>query len=248
MSCHKSQIPHVIVQDYLEEPIEGDNVLEFRLLYSGKILGASRNNPRPELKHEIRRAFHPQLRRLWLTHKELLRRLQHGAFETARKHLLIIPNSAKRTQAHRDYLDGPHNDRHTYISEGIKVLGAEWQRCGYEFIPLVSSKYSLRCSLDILFLRPEEPGFLIESGDLDNRVKTVFDALRMPSTLSETAGAGPTEDEKPFYCLLEDDKLISEVRVTTDQLLLLPHERELKPNDAFLVITVKTKLAEFTLQ
>ena len=222
--------------------------MEFRLLYSGKVLGASRTNSRPELKHEIRKVFHPQLRRLWITHNELLLRLQRGAFETARQRLLAMPNSARRNEAHRDYLNGPHNDRNVYIPEGIKVLGAEWQRCGYEFIPLVSRKYSLRCSLDILFLRPEEPGFLIESGDLDNRVKTVFDALRMPSTLSETAGVGPTEDEKPFYCLLEDDKLISEVRVTTDQLLLLPHERELKPNDAFLVITVKTKLAEFTLQ
>jgi hypothetical protein len=39
--------------------------------------------------------------------------------------------------------------------------------------------------------------------------------------------------------MLEDDKLISEVRVIADQLLLLPHEREAKANDAFVVIHVK---------
>ena len=61
----------------------------------------------------------------------------------------------------------------------------------------------------------------------------------MPKNLDETGGQGPQDGEEPFYVLLEDDKLISEVRVTTDQLLLLPKERELNQNDAFLVIHVK---------
>jgi len=34
------------------------------------------------------------------------------------------------------------------------------------------------------------------------------------STISEAGGIGPQEDETPFFCLLEDDRLISEVRVT----------------------------------
>ena len=57
--------------------------------------------------------------------------------------------------------------------------------------------------------------------------------------LGETGGMGPQEDEDPFFCLLEDDRLISEVRVTTDQLLLLPNQRELKANDAHVIIHVK---------
>ena len=52
-------------------------------------------------------------------------------------------------------------------------------------------------------------------------------------------GSRPQADEDPFFCLLEDDKLISEIKVTTDSLLLLPREREVKPNDALLVIHVK---------
>jgi hypothetical protein len=48
------------------------------------------------------------------------------------------------------------------------------------------------------------------SGDMDARIKTVFDALRIPANLDEAGGVGPQGDEDPFYCLLQDDKLISE--------------------------------------
>jgi hypothetical protein len=49
----------------------------------------------------------------------------------------------------------------------------------------------------------------------------------------------PSGDENPMYCLLEDDKLISDVRVNADQLLGLPDAPEMDKNDVFLVIDVK---------
>jgi hypothetical protein len=49
----------------------------------------------------------------------------------------------------------------------------------------------------------------------------------------------PSQDENPFYCLLEDDRLISKVSVDTDT-LLQPIEKEPNANDARLVITVKS--------
>ena len=79
----------------------------------------------------------------------------------------------------------------------------------------------------------------MQGGDLDGRLKTIFDALRLPDSLAEAGGIGPQDDETPFFCLLQDDKLISEVSVTTDQLLVLPQQREAKPNDSFLVIRVQ---------
>ncbi len=79
----------------------------------------------------------------------------------------------------------------------------------------------------------------MQGGDLDARIKTVFDALRLPDSLDEAGGIGPQQDEEPFFCLLQDDKLISEIKVNTDELLVLPKEREVKANDAFLVIHVK---------
>jgi hypothetical protein len=69
--CASVQLPFEQVQDYLGEPVEGDDVVEFRLLYSGRLLGASRNDTRARMKHEIRREFHPQLRQLWKTHPRI---------------------------------------------------------------------------------------------------------------------------------------------------------------------------------
>jgi hypothetical protein len=118
-------------------------------------------------------------------------------------------------------------------------MGQQWNRCGFNFVPLVTPKLALRCSLDITLLRPEEDRFIFRQGDIDGQLKTLFDGLRMPENLGETGSMGPQEDEDPFFCLLQDDRLISEVRVNTDQLLLLPHEREVKPNEVHAVIQVR---------
>ena len=81
-------------------------------------------------------------------------------------------------------------------------------------------------------LRPELPGqTLIVGGDIDNRLKTLFDALRIPK-VGETAE--PQEGGiSPFYCLLQDDSLINHISVTTDILLL-----DVDPNHVQLVVFV----------
>jgi hypothetical protein len=125
------------------------------------------------------------------------------------------------------------------FQQGLRNIGKQWHAAGYDLVPLVTPDMGLRCSLDILLLRPEEDRFIFRMGDVDGQLKTLFDALRMPANLEEAGGTGPQEDEAPFFCLLQDDRLISEVRVTTDQLLLLPNHREVKANDAHAVIHVK---------
>jgi hypothetical protein len=70
----------------------------------------------------------------------------------------------------------------------------------------------------------------------------------MPNTLDEVNNQEAQSGEDPFYCLLEDDKLISEVRVTTDRLLLLPRETQIDPNDTLLVIKVVVKPYEFSME
>jgi hypothetical protein len=105
----------------------------------------------------------------------------------------------------------------------------------------------LRCSLDILLLSPEDDHrIILQGGDIDGRVKTIFDALRTPKTKEETGNQLPEDGENPFYCLLEDDSLISEVKVTTGQLLLLPSERAVTPHDVFAVIDAKLQLERKT--
>ena len=57
-------------------------------------------------------------------------------------------------------------------------------------------------------------------GDIDNRLKTLLDALAMPSQPNALpASATPDSGETPFFCVLEDDKLITKVSVQTYSLL-----------------------------
>jgi hypothetical protein len=92
---------------------------------------------------------------------------------------------------------------------------------GFDFAPLVNEQLNLIAELKITLLRPEPPGSIItQAGDIDNRLKTLFDALKVP----KEATAIPREDkpssgETPFFCLLEDDNLITKVSVETDRLL-----------------------------
>src|SRR4029077_16241829 len=88
------------------------------------------------------------------------------------------------------------------------------------FLALVREKLHLVCDLDILFLRRQNPGSLIcGGGDLDNRIKVLFDALRVPQDDNEVRGLTPVRSGRVFLCLTEDDKLITGFRVPTDQLL-----------------------------
>ena len=69
-------------------------------------------------------------------------------------------------------------------------------------------------------MRPSEPGNLLNhGGDLDNRIKGLFDALCMPSSQQLPKGASPEGDEAPFFVLLEDDALVTSFSVETDRLL-----------------------------
>jgi len=91
----------------------------------------------------------------------------------------------------------------------------------FRFAPLVCTKLYLVAELDIIFLRPESPGRIVtQGGDIDNRLKTLFDALRMPKETKEIPkGDCPKSGEDPFYCLLEDDNFIVKLAVKTDRLL-----------------------------
>ncbi|MCA1626043.1 MAG: hypothetical protein LC768_07980 [Acidobacteria bacterium] len=68
----------------------------------------------------------------------------------------------------------------------LEIMARQYSRFGYRFVPLVSRDNFMICGLDILFLRRENPGDLIlRGGDIDNRIKTLLDALRMPDDCNE---------------------------------------------------------------
>lgn len=94
---------------------------------------------------------------------------------------------------------------------------------------------SLIAKLDILMLRPGPPGNAI--GDIDNRLKTLSDALKIPDDHPNAVGGeAPQHGEDPFYVLLEDDRSITKVSVETDMLLGQPDADD---NFVRLVLTIK---------
>jgi hypothetical protein len=112
------------------------------------------------------------------------------------------------------------------------------QRVGpFVFVPPVSQRWFTIAEVDVLFLRHSTPGQLIgHGGDIDNRMKTLFDALRVPIATELPPSEAPGEDQEPFYCLLQDDALVTALAVRTDQLLTPGNG-----NDVQLIIHVNVK-------
>lgn len=112
------------------------------------------------------------------------------------------------------------------------------QHHGFRFAPLVSKALDFVASVRIHILRPEEPGKLLsQAGDLDNRLKALLEALKVPHELNALpSGAVPSEDEDPFFCLLQDDALIVSLAVHTDRLL----EPAQKASETLLLVRVRT--------
>ena len=112
----------------------------------------------------------------------------------------------------------------------------------FECLPLVQQAIELVAAIDIILLRPEQPGNIItQGGDIDNRLKTLLDSLQMPKPDQIPRGDEPRDDENPFYCLLEDDHLIVGLSVVTDRLLL-------PETDQHEVILLMQVTLEFTHQ
>lgn len=102
----------------------------------------------------------------------------------------------------------------------------------------------LIANIDIIFLRSEPPGSIVTKGDIDNRIKTLIDSLRKPAPSEVPEDDAPKDDEIPyFYCLLEDDSLITSLAVTTDRLL----EPVSDPSEVILLIHVHVKVSQATI-
>jgi hypothetical protein len=226
-------------------------VMEFRLTYEGPLYGDK--HPRPEHKHSIRRVFHRQLARLWDWHPLLRRRTTC----TIKIPGWVVPGSDtsdkvlnERIQTPKSGTDG-YDVRFDEVYRGTEwyrifglslkdYLGDKFQMNGYRFVPLVREDLALVVSLHILFLRPGRPGSVVNSGDIDGRIKTLFDAFQIPKVGQLKADQKPEDGETPFFCLVEDDELITHVSVETDTLLEPTGKSPGHPeSDVRLLITVK---------
>jgi hypothetical protein len=223
--------------------------MEFRLIYDGQLKaagGGGRGGNRTSDKHAIRKAFDLQLARLWEVVPDLKRRSgEHSN--------LSVPDAERGLIGHRITMAAalPHHSL-------WETLGNKYNRCGYKFVPLVSSDLQLTCGLNILLLQRDKvvAPLIHQTGDIDNRLKVLFDALQVPQTCDGIPTDAKEPSEKPyFFCLLENDNLITDVSVTTDTLLTEflppdPPEPGAKHPENFvhLVITVRVRPSIFSYE
>lgn len=207
----------------------GRPIMEFRLTYQGPLYAAREHEipkqARLKHKHDIRKQFHIQLSELWKLDSRL-------AQYSSKNSITEIDGS-------------------TTVVSGLTHLYKIYESHQIKWVPLVNDTWGVACALDIPFLRHEAKGGIVHGGDLDNRIKTLFDALTIPQQKNEIPDdVVPQSEPDPFYCLLSNDRLIAEFRVTSDRLLL--PEKCPVDSDVHLVIGVKTFVAdrgkaEFTL-
>jgi hypothetical protein len=119
---------------------------------------------------------------------------------------------------HRPISDAAHHLRETAEPGEVAIFE---RRNNVLFSPLVTQRNNLACELSVTLLRQQPPGQLLgQGGDIDNRLKTLLDALRMPSTAeAQQAQIETRPDDDPVHCLLQDDALVTKVSVETDRLL-----------------------------
>ena len=218
--------------------------MKFRLTRFGS-LRPTQHDARPEKddllslhKQEIREEFHGQLKQLWRENKFL------------REHK-VDPNlfgGTFRPVAEQGAIWSYDTEKLPFMHDVM----AKWYpgRNGFNFLPLVPARFDVLVSLNILFLRRDPPGSTFTAGDIDNRIKTIIDALRPPKNPNEYEGYDegngkkpimPKAGQDPFYVLMEDDKQVSHFAVETDTLLDPPSDDDPDKSKAKVIITVELR-------
>jgi hypothetical protein len=189
--------------------------MNFHLRYRGPLPAGSRYGT--DSKHAVRLVFHRQL-------MNLCRR--DPRFQSALD--VDLPVGALRGRK-------VDVETHRPLSKLFFAVPLK----GFHFVPLVTRAHELTCELEITMLRWEKAGSLVSGGDLDNRIKNLFDALRMPHDENELGTAAP-EAEARCYCLLEDDSLVTRLCIATSESLEPMLDSEKKSDvDLSIKVTVQ---------
>jgi hypothetical protein len=181
--------------------------MEFKLTYSGDMLRPQqvRGNARKQEKHALRLHFHEQLERIWRsdTRYSPISAEQLGDAVHAKGIWDVQRNAEKKIP---------------YFKE-TPLRGFLYQRrlAGYRFVPMITRVMEAYCHLRILLRRPIRPGTIVYSGgDLDGRLKTLFDALAMPPQLQDLPEQITGSDDL-CLCLLEGDELITGLSIDSEE-------------------------------
>ena len=179
--------------------------MRFTLYYRGPLESGS-NPGKGKHKHEVRLALMPQLTDLW-------RRPPFTDLRETSEKKGCLTYLGQRMLTLCE-CTGKKYDKNC---SGVVKEMADSDNKLWRFTSIVSGlHYDLTADLDILFLRPEEPG-IAKDGDIDNRLKILLDALCIPRKIPPDIE--PPQEGAPIPCLLADDSLITGISVKTDRLL-----------------------------
>ena len=219
--------------------------MRFRLTYTGPLKPTqdreaprdpNKTSHRAEHKQDIRHEFHLQLKQLWQNDKFLREFTVNAGAPPPQQ---VVPSAAAVAR----WGSAPVAEVH--LSE---YLASQYAEYGYNYVPLVREHIHLTCALRILLLRRDPPGGIYNNlGDIDNRIKTILDALRRPRNPSEVPWR-PLPDENPFFVLLEDDRLVTHLEVETDTLHFPPTVKADDASLAQVIISVDVRPHYVTMQ
>ncbi len=169
--------------------------MKFTLAFEG-LIRSSGNRSKRQNKHDLRRAFHPQMKSVW------------------------------RQEPYSEFLS-------------IHEPSVTSKVADYSFVPLVTENRNMFAELNITLLSRGRKGVI---GDIDGRLKTILDALRMPHNSDELPDRdeGPGRHEDPFFCLLEDDSLVNQLSIKTDR-----YRGRHDDDDSFVMIEVRVAARDF---
>ncbi|MGD0468341.1 MAG: hypothetical protein ABSA54_08200 [Terriglobales bacterium] len=188
--------------------------MEFHLVYDGNLLRPQQSSKRRVWeKHAIRGFLSDQFKKLW----EI-----HPALKSYAARVVEIDEYDNRVHPPKPFLDHLA-DRHKV--EDLRI------------IPIATEANGLVCSLDVLFLIPDLHGIMEESGDIDNRLKTLIDGLKKPKPGQLQKKEGDPLDPNPMYVLMEDDKQLTGLSLNIDRLL---YQMDGGKHDAIAIIRVNT--------
>jgi hypothetical protein len=115
---------------------------------------------------------------------------------------------------------------------------------GRQYVPLVGLGAPLEVDLSVLLLRRDNPASLfVSGGDLDNHLKTLFDALQTPASAQE-CGEDPAlggEERRPIFTVVENDRLITGLTVRSERWLTTENL-----NEVLVILDVTLRVTKVT--
>ena len=182
--------------------------MEVSLQYAGPLSASNRNGAKQRLRAE----FSPQLLGFCKSLRPTGSTIAHPFYWFSKPIASGYPMTEATIKGNRIVWPSPIGmpQTHCFVRLG-----------NYVVVPIITRGSNLSASVHIHMYRRDDPGGIIMGGDLDNRLKTLFDALRMPHSLDELPHEDPGPDPR-LLCLLEDDSLITEITIETHRLFTPP--------------------------